>query len=87
MGHLFGGLNGNCFLSSFEIKISIYIYMYIVFFFFSIDKEMKQQMGEQQISFAQRYRLFREAGKRYSSATLPYLVDTCSLDYLGVEGF
>ena len=44
-------------------------------------------MGEQQISFAQRYRLFREAGKRYSSATLPYLVDTCSLEYLGVEGF
>ena len=44
-------------------------------------------MVEQEISFAQRYRLFREAGKRNSSATLPYLVDTCSLEYLGIEGF
>ena len=44
-------------------------------------------MGEQRISFAQRYRIFCEARQRNSSATLRYLVDTCSLDYLALERF
>ena len=48
---------------------------------------MKQQMGEQRINFAQIYRIFRKARKGVSSATQRYLVDTCSLDHLAMEGF